>query len=50
MPLVRRVIPSVIALLLCAVAGVAQAQSTKAVRPVRSAPLLQVAGAEQPIA
>ena len=50
MPLVRRVIPSVLALLLCAVAGVAQAQSTKAVRPVRSAPLLQVAGAEQPIA
>ncbi len=50
MPLVHRVIPSVLALLLCAVAGVAQAQSTKAVRPVRSVPLLQVAGAEQPIA
>jgi len=50
MPLVRRVIPSVLALLLCAVAGVAQAQSTKAVRPVWSVPLLQVAGAEQPIA
>ena len=50
MPLVRRVIPSVLALLLCAVAGVAQAQSAKAVRPVRSMPLLQVAGAEQPIA
>lgn len=50
MPLVRRVIPSVLALLLCAVAGVAQAQSSKALRPVRSVPLLQVAGAEQPIA
>ncbi|PTA70985.1 MULTISPECIES: VIT domain-containing protein [unclassified Stenotrophomonas] len=50
MPLVRHVIPSVLALLLCAVAGVAQAQSAKAVRPVRSVPLLQVAGAEQPIA
>ncbi|HDS1108455.1 TPA: trypsin, partial [Stenotrophomonas maltophilia] len=49
MPLVRRVIPTVLALLLCVVAGVAQAQSTKAVRPVRSVPLLQVAGAEQPI-
>lgn len=50
MPLVRRVIPTVLALLLCAVAGVAQAQSSRAVRPVRSVPLLQVAGAEQPIA
>ena len=50
MPLARRVIPSILALLLCAVAGVAQAQSAKAVRPVRSVPLLQVAGAEQPIA
>ncbi|HFK2920251.1 TPA: VIT domain-containing protein [Stenotrophomonas maltophilia] len=50
MPLVRRVIPSVLALLLCVVAGVAQAQSSKALRPVRSVPLLQVAGAEQPIA
>ncbi|UEX20006.1 DUF2135 domain-containing protein [Stenotrophomonas sp. SI-NJAU-1] len=50
MPFVRRVISSVLALLLCAVAGVAQAQSTKAVRPVRSVPLLQVAGAEQPVA
>ena len=50
MPLVRRVFPSVLALLLWAVAGVAQAQSSKAVRPVRSVPLLQVAGAEQPIA
>lgn len=50
MPLFRRVTPFVLTLLLCAVAGVAQAQSTKAVRPVRSVPLLQVAGAEQPIA
>lgn len=50
MPLVRRVIPSVLALLLCAFTASAQTHGRPLVRPVRAVPLLQVAGAEQPIA
>ncbi|HIE5649093.1 TPA: VIT domain-containing protein [Stenotrophomonas maltophilia] len=47
-PVLRRVL-CLLALLLCAFTTAAQTHGRPAVRPVRAVPLLQVAGAEQPI-